>query len=628
MPDEPVSNPASLSRRTFLGGVAGTMLLPVLARASADRTLTPEEIAAWQTTLFDPGAAKVYRASAAPQAAFPTGGVGCGNVYVGAGGHLRDWLIFNNTHPVQVPNTFFAARVERSGREPVTRRLETETLGLQVIGQFGGTVQANTGRVAAPGTAIRDAELVGEYPSAFLRYVDPELPVEIRLEAFTPWVPQDARASAFPGTVFLFHIKNPGSKRARVSLLASLHHAAGLGQSSQRVSEGWAREGATGIRLSVPTGTLARLSPAAELLAAVPGFELPGVEKPETLTLRTLGTPSPSAPDFRLRDPAASVIWLEDPETLDAAGARALRQAVEAGATLVLSGTGAGLLERWSSARQEARAVRRDIVFDDFESGTYAKWTVEGTAFGTRPPRGTLPGQQPVSGFRGTHLVNSFTDGDAPTGRLTSVPFRVERRFVRFLIGGGAHAGRTCINLLVDGKPVRTATGRELERLEPHAWNVTDLAGKEARLEIVDADSTGWGHINIDDIVFSDLPGGVLPEAVLSDLDALLPISFGQSSFEARPFDPDFGKRPHRTAVRPRPIHRRAAPARRARPAFRRWLARRMGADRRQGPRGAGGRPAASGGHAPATGGAPGGDGAAGVRGAPAVLPRPRRPRA
>ena len=42
---------------------------------------------------------------------------------------------------------------------------------------------------------------------------------------------------------------------------------------------------------------------------------------------------------------------------------------------------------------------------------------------------------------------------------MTSRPFTIERRALRFLIGGGASATRT--DLLVEGKKVRTASGED-----------------------------------------------------------------------------------------------------------------------------------------------------------------------
>jgi sucrose-6-phosphate hydrolase SacC (GH32 family) len=145
-------------------------------------------------------------------------------------------------------------------------------------------------------------------------------------------------------------------------------------------------------------------------------------------------------------------------------------------------------------------------VYADFEGAGYGPWTTTGSAFGTGPAAGTLPGQQPVSGFEGTGLVNSFRDGDGTTGTLTSPPFTIRRPYVNLLVGGGAHVRETAVNLLVDDQVVRTASGEESERLDWIAWNVADLVGREARIEVVDRNTGGWGHILADQITFADAP--------------------------------------------------------------------------------------------------------------------------
>src|SRR5258708_218704 len=85
-----------------------------------------------------------------------------------------------------------------------------------------------------------------------------------------------------------------------------------------------------------------------------------------------------------------------------------------------------------------------DIPIADFEGPTYGDWIVEGTAFGRGPAQGALPGQMPVTGFLGKGLVNSFFQGDGSTGTLTSPEFTIERRYLRFLIGGGGWEHKTC----------------------------------------------------------------------------------------------------------------------------------------------------------------------------------------
>ncbi|MHC4692632.1 MAG: hypothetical protein ACYS67_07810, partial [Planctomycetota bacterium] len=150
-----------------------------------------------------------------------------------------------------------------------------------------------------------------------------------------------------------------------------------------------------------------------------------------------------------------------------------------------------------------------DILIADFEGDSYDDWKVTGQAFGPGPAKGTLPGQMKVSGFKGKGLVNSYYKGDDTTGTLSSPAFKIERKYISFLVGGGMHPGKACINLLVDGKVVRTATGPNdrpggTEALDRASWDVSDLIGKKAVIQIVDQQEGGWGHINVDHIVQSD----------------------------------------------------------------------------------------------------------------------------
>jgi sucrose-6-phosphate hydrolase SacC (GH32 family) len=162
---------------------------------------------------------------------------------------------------------------------------------------------------------------------------------------------------------------------------------------------------------------------------------------------------------------------------------------------------------------------RADLVIADFDGESYGTWTVEGSAFGTAPARGALPGQMAVDGFLGKGLVNSFLGGDDSTGTLTSPPFRIERPFISFLIGGGNNPDKLALELLVDGKPVRGTTGGNdrpggSETLLRESWDVAEFAGKTATLRVIDAATGGWGHLNVDQIVQTDIrPKGMLKDA-------------------------------------------------------------------------------------------------------------------
>ena len=151
-----------------------------------------------------------------------------------------------------------------------------------------------------------------------------------------------------------------------------------------------------------------------------------------------------------------------------------------------------------------ACAQQADVVIQDFEGATYGTWATEGTAFGAGPAHGSVDGERLVSGFVGKGLANSFHGGDNSTGTLTSPPFKIERKYIGFLIGGGNRSSELYAGLLIDGQMVRRATGVDDERLQAKYWDVSDLEGKTARIEISDQATGGWGHILVDEIVQSD----------------------------------------------------------------------------------------------------------------------------
>ena len=150
----------------------------------------------------------------------------------------------------------------------------------------------------------------------------------------------------------------------------------------------------------------------------------------------------------------------------------------------------------------------------DFEGETYGDWKATGTAFGPGPAHGTLPGQMEVSGFQGKGWSIRSTAATHRPARSTRRRSRSRRPYLNFLIGGGKYAGRTCMELLVDGKAVRAATGPNdrpggSERLDWASWDVAEFLGKTATLRITDSHTGGWGHINVDQIVQSDTKRGL-----------------------------------------------------------------------------------------------------------------------
>ena len=164
-------------------------------------------------------------------------------------------------------------------------------------------------------------------------------------------------------------------------------------------------------------------------------------------------------------------------------------------------------------------------LIDDFE-GDLSFWTATGNAFGIAP-NGKY-GDLSVTGLKGSGVVSSYIKAKDPgTGTLTSPEIEITGDKLSFLISGGKLDGKLCMNLIVDGQVVRTATGENHSTMRTVIWDISEYKNKMATLEIVDNYSGGWGHIDIDHIqmlgVPSD-PGAENAEVHLSLNDKAEPI--------------------------------------------------------------------------------------------------------
>lgn len=161
-----------------------------------------------------------------------------------------------------------------------------------------------------------------------------------------------------------------------------------------------------------------------------------------------------------------------------------------------------------------------DVLVADFEDGTYGDWVAEGDAFGRAPQeQATLANYQGDVKASGRYFVNSHSrraeDGgntDASTGTLTSPPFEISRRYLKFLVGGGPHADRTCVQVLVGDQVVASQTGFAQNEMRPVQLDLEAHVGQQARLRIVDQETGGWGNIGADHFVLSNQASSDAPQ--------------------------------------------------------------------------------------------------------------------
>ncbi|MGI6457802.1 MAG: hypothetical protein ACOX5R_19575 [bacterium] len=141
----------------------------------------------------------------------------------------------------------------------------------------------------------------------------------------------------------------------------------------------------------------------------------------------------------------------------------------------------------------------------NFEYGDYLGWKITGTAFGDRPAAGRFRNQQPIIGYEGNFLINTYLNGsDEPQGTMSTPPIPITLNQMTFLIGGGDDINSLYLALVVDGKEVLKATGDNSERLRRVTWDLTPWMGQNAQILIADLSSGYWGHILVDDIQMMD----------------------------------------------------------------------------------------------------------------------------
>ncbi|MBI3117076.1 MAG: hypothetical protein HYZ00_00205, partial [Candidatus Hydrogenedentes bacterium] len=405
---------ACVDRRTFVKaaglGALALLNLPGQAMAGpfdasdferlvpADKKLTRE----WLDALFARGVPRVYRGDDLKLIGMPVGGICAGQVNLGGDGRLWHWDIFNK--PITTGAEHYATPMtpESPLAQGFRLKVREEVRALDAMGFAGVSFR-------------------GEYPIGTVDYRDPVVPVEVRLEAFSPFIPLNTEDSSLPAIVMRFTLKNTGAHAVEAELTGYLENVVCLYSNSLN-------------------------------------------------------------------------------------GLRCNRVAQSTGLTFIES------TARKSEAPPEA--PRPDILFENWDKDTYEGWSVEGTAFGTGPIlKSAMPEYQGDVGGDTERVVNSHASApggevggkDTATGRLLSRAFAIERRFIRFWIGGGS-SSNTCVNLLVDGKAVRTASGQNNNKMALQTFDVRRLKGTMAHLEIVDAESGGWGNIGVGSIVFSDQP--------------------------------------------------------------------------------------------------------------------------
>ncbi len=402
--------------------------------------------------------------------AFPMGGIGAGMVCLDGTGSWSNLSIDNQPDVFNEPFAFAAISIP--GLPNGAKVLQGQVPTWKIFGRPG---TANGGGDYSYGLPrFESCRFLARFPFGNIELEDPDLPLTVRISGWSPFIPGDADNSSLPVGSMEYTFRNTSDQ-------------------------------AVDAIFSWSSRNFIRKDERNEILANKNGFILHqkgSKEKPETESWFSVCTDRDATVDhcwFRGGwFDALTILWKDIQDGT-----------IKADAPNGENPPGASLFVPIHILPHQEQTVT--LMFSwyspDTKISTGSQPAPAGPAFAEKPAPGTAPGQQDVSGYVGKQLVNTYyPDGDGLMGKITSPVFKIKQQYIAFLIGGGNLPDKVCMNLKVNGNIVVSATGNNEEQLLPVIWDVKKLKGKSAILEIIDSETGGWGHINLDQIVFSDNP--------------------------------------------------------------------------------------------------------------------------
>ena len=164
---------------------------------------------------------KRYEGDQLRRLAMPLGGIGTGTVSLGGRGHLQDWEIMNRPAKSYAPASLFAVWARPSGGKATARAAE---------GLIDRAFHEGCGGCAVPFHGLPrfgHCTFAAAYPLGQVLLSDPDMPVNVRLEAFNPMVPADAEASGIPVAVLRYVLINKTHKPVRASVCGTVTNIIG-----------------------------------------------------------------------------------------------------------------------------------------------------------------------------------------------------------------------------------------------------------------------------------------------------------------------------------------------------------------------------------------------------------------
>ena len=229
-----------MKRRNFIKkgglGLAGLGLAASSEAASgASSSAEKKDLKKLSDTFEQSPVVETYQCTHRVRSGVALGGIGTGSIELRKDGNFYNWSIFNNyplgtgphfdlpAWPGDSPEAsylFFLVRYQVEGESPKMKILQlNDTLG---EGGMDGILYYYPWM-----SGVDQIEYAGRFPFVNIRYTDSEMPLEIELEAFSPFIPHDVKNSSLPLIYFNFNIRSKSDKPVDVLLIGTLRNLVG-----------------------------------------------------------------------------------------------------------------------------------------------------------------------------------------------------------------------------------------------------------------------------------------------------------------------------------------------------------------------------------------------------------------
>ncbi len=183
----------------------------------------------------DYGVVETHTRSDRVRSGIAIGGLGTGYAELRKDGQFYNWTIMNNwpqgtgepfvlkSYPGNDEDQsllFFLVRYQVEGEQPGIKLLQLNNSlsegALKGIDYYYPWM-----------SAVERIDYSASFPFSGLTFTDPDMPFDIHLEVFSPFIPHDAKNSSLPGAYFNFTVEATGDREVKVFLIATLRNLVG-----------------------------------------------------------------------------------------------------------------------------------------------------------------------------------------------------------------------------------------------------------------------------------------------------------------------------------------------------------------------------------------------------------------